>query len=128
MVTGSNLQRRLFKSSESILNSSTETLVLTEWAQRAEKQLYHGLFLIFFLQHFGNLIFGTWILFPLFFNLDLHLGKIIDEEYVCHPSLFWFTFLTLLLEYGMILIFTISFFNFVPKDAYKFQKSLDNFN
>ena len=44
---------------------------------------------------------------------------------VCYPPYFWFTFLTLMVEYGILVIFFISFAMVVPKEIYKFQENLE---
>lgn len=89
--------------------SSCNTIQSTEWALYVGKIIRQAVYSIFFLLHLCNLIMGSVILFPLFFDLDLQLGKVIADEGVCNPPLFWFTFITLAIEYLLILIFTCSF-------------------
>ena len=50
----------------------------TEWAYRMGKFITHSVYTLFALLHIGNLIFGSVVLFPMFF--DLHLQEL-EEPY-----------------------------------------------
>ena len=122
IVSSRLLNRRLSildASNVSFTNSSGSSIGLqqTEWANMVEKYLSHTFYSLFVLVHIGNLCFGTATVIPLFFELELHLGKILDGNATCQPPLFWFTFLTLLWQYVMIFIFTLSFAKIVPKEV-----------
>ena len=49
----------------------------TEWAYNMGKFITHSVYTVFALLHLGNLIFGTALLFPMFF--DLHLQELDDQ-------------------------------------------------
>ena len=103
----------------------------TEWAYRTEKFITHAVYILFALLHFGNLIFGTILLFPMFSLSELHLEEVnypTSNYQVCYPPLFWFTFMSLLVEYSVLIIFILSFSLIVPKEVYKFQQDLDRSN
>ena len=46
----------------------------TEWAYHMGKFITHSVYTLFALLHIGNLIFGTVLLLPMFF--DLHLQEL----------------------------------------------------
>ena len=64
--------------------------------------------------HFLNLIFGTMVVFPLFFelyNMDwMNDGGFLVNERLCNVKLFWFTFLSLVIDYFMTFVAVIGFF------------------
>ena len=99
--------------SVSLISQDSSIMEETEWAGKVENVLIHLMYSLFFILHLGNLILGSTIIFPLFFELKLHLGKIIDENYFCSPSMFWFTFITISLEYFIIFIFAFSMWKIV---------------
>jgi hypothetical protein len=72
------------------------------------------------------MLFGTFVVFPLFFKLDLHLGKILDDQKDCFPPLFWFAFLILLIQYLMIIVFMSWFVATVPAECKKISKQFDS--
>ena len=97
--------------SVSLISENSSFMEETEWAGKVEQFLTHLIYSLFFILHVGNLIFGTSIIFPLFFDLKLHLGKVIDDfVQLCSPSLFWFTFISIIIEYLMIIVFASSTF------------------
>ena len=99
--------------SVSLISQGSSYMEETEWAGKVEIILTHLMYSLFFILHVGNLILGTTIIFPLFFELKLHLGEIIDENYFCSPSMFWFSFITISLEYVIILTFVFSMWKIV---------------
>ncbi len=103
-----------------------EEELITNWAQVTDQLLTYAFYALFFTLHLINLIFGTAIMLPLFFDLNLHLGKIIDDEGVCYPPLFWFNFLTLGIEYFLISLFVLSFAKIVPAETSEFLQELES--
>ena len=100
----------------------------TEWAYGMDKIKCHSIFTLLFLLHLSTLIIGSVVIIPLFFQLDIHLGKILTSPLVCYPALFWFSFLTLILEYLMIFIFTICFGHGIRSETPEFLQNLDRSN
>ena len=110
----------------SLISQDSSYMEETEWAEKVEQVLIHLIYSLFFILHLANLILGTTIIFPLFFDLKLHLGEIIDENYFCSPSMFWFSFLTICFEYVMIFTFVFSMWKIVCRkleenEANKFE-------
>ena len=95
-----------------------EEIESTEWAHWVENTAIHSIYSIFFIMHFLNLIFGTMVVFPLFYEVHkldwMDDGGFLVNEELCNVKLFWFTFLILIVDYFMTFVAVIGFFRIVP--------------
>ena len=75
----------------------------------------HFTFTMFFLVHLVNFIFGSVVIFPMGYDLYWYQK---DQDFLmnallCYPDIFWFSLLTLLMEYLILVIFSIMFLSIV---------------
>ena len=110
-------------------SNGIEDLEPTEWAHWMKVTILHFTYSIFFIVIFFNLCFGSLIIIPLlnelYYDYDMDTGYLMDKS-ICYPDIFWFSFLTLCIEYFVMLVFLIGFFVVAPREISSWNSDSSN--